>query len=123
MLIFLGQDFEKIFRPIEIGLKNLLLALLDLALGWSLYFSSIIKMGTCSYESGHLYPLLAIFKIGIFIKYSLKFLAICLSREIILSSSTKLILECFVTFSDRSGSAVLQNVLLSVTTLVSRSLH
>ena len=61
-----------------------------------------------------------IIKTGILIKYSLNFLAIWSSRKIILSSSTKLILECFVTFSDRNGLTVFQNVLLSITILVSR---
>ena len=89
---------------------------------WSLYSSSICKVESCSDESGHLYPLHSIFKIGIFIKYSLNLLAIRSSREIILLSSTKLILECFVTYADRSGLKVFQNVLLSVTTLISRLL-
>ena len=77
-----------------------------------LNLSSNFKIGSCSDECGHLYPLLAIFKIGMLIKYSLNYLAVWSSQEIILSSSTKLVLECFVTFSDRNSLTVFQNVLL-----------
>ena len=44
---------------------ELFLALISLILGWSLYFSSIFKIGSCSYECGHSYQLLGIFKIGL----------------------------------------------------------
>ena len=79
--------------------------------------SIVFKIGSCYDKCGHLYPFFGIIKIGMLIKYSLNFLAILPSREIILSSSTELILECFVTFSDRSGLTVFQNVLLSITTV------
>ena len=84
----------------------MLLALINFILGWSVYLSGICRIGSCSDESGHLYPLLGIFRIGILIKYSLNFLAIWSSREITWSSLSNLILRCFVTFSDRSGFAV-----------------
>ena len=125
----IGSRLWKIFLTpsmlIWLNLKasELFLALINLILECSLYFWSIIKIGSCSDESGHLYPLIGTFKIAINIKYSLNFSAIWSLREIFLPSSAKLILECFVTFSDRSGSTNFQNTLLSVTTLVSRLLQ
>ena len=98
--------------------------MINLIIGWCLYFSSIFKVGSCSDESLHLYPLLGIFKIRICRKYSLNFSSIWSSPEIILLSLTKLILECFVTFSDKNRLTVFQifyyqlqpNIPLSVTT-------
>ena len=118
---------ERFFDFFDVNLtelKNLrvVFALINLILEWSLNLSSIFRIGPCSDESVYLYPLLDIFKIGRLIKYSLNFLTIWPSRETILSSSTKLILEYFITFSDRSGLTVFQNALLSITTLVSRLL-
>ena len=104
---FLGSGFWKGFLTflilIRLNLKTweIFLALINLILGWSLYLPSIFKIGSCSDECGHLYPLLVIFKIEIFLKYSLNLLAIWSSQKIILSSSTKLRLECFVTFLDK----------------------
>ena len=106
------KDFMSIWRNLKTW--ELFLALINLILAWSLYLSSIYEVGSCSDECGHLYPLLAIFKIGMLIKYSLNYLAISSSREIILSSPTKLVLECFVTFSDRNSLTVFQNVLLLI---------
>ena len=113
---FFGSKPWKDFMSIWQNLKTweLFLALINLILAWSLYLSSIYEIGSCSDECGHLYPLLAIFKIGMLIKYSLNYLAISSSREIILSSPTKLVLECFVTFSDRNSLTVFQNVLLLI---------
>ena len=113
MRLFLGQNFGKIFVSSMSIWRNfktweLFLALINLILRWSVYLSSIFKIGSCSDECEHLYPLLGIFKIRMLIKYSVNFLGIWSSREIILSSSTKLILECFVTFSNRSGLTVFQ---------------
>ena len=110
----LQKDFLTSSVSIWLKLKTweLFLALINVILGWSLYLSSVFRIGSCSDESGHLYPFLGIFKIEILIKYMLNFLAIWLPWKIILSSSTKLILECFVTFSDRSSLTVFQNVLL-----------
>ena len=108
---FSGQDFGKFFWLLWCQFDEnleLFLALINLIHGWSLYLSSIFEIGSCFDECGNLYPLRGIFKIWMLIKYSLNFLAICSSREIILSSSTKLILECFVTLSDRSGLTVFQ---------------
>ena len=51
-------------------------------LRWPLDFSIILKLMSCSNESGQLYPWLGIWKTGIFVKYSLKFLPIWSSREI-----------------------------------------
>ena len=106
------KDFMSIWRNLKTW--ELFLALINLILTWSLYLPSIFKIGSCPDECGHLYPLLAIFKIGMLIKYSLSYLAIWSSREIILSSSTKLVLECFVTFSGRNNLTVFQNVMLPI---------
>ena len=111
---FFGSRLWKVFWLLRCHLtklKNweLFLSLISLILGWPLYLPSILKI-----ESFSLYPLLGIFKIGMLIKYSLNFLAIWSWREIILSSSNQLLLECFVTFLDRNGLTVFQNVLLSI---------
>ena len=101
---FFGSSLWKDFIDINwLNLKTwkLFLAFINVKLGWSLYLSRIFKIGPCSDESWHFYPLLGIFKIGIFIKYSLNLVAIWAFREIILSSSTKLILEYFEAFSEK----------------------
>ena len=106
---FFGSRLWKVFLTSSMSIwrnlktSELFLALVNLILGWSLYSSSIFKIGSCSDECGHLYPLFGIFKTAMLIKYSLNFLAIWSSLEIISSSSTKLILECFVTFCLKSS--------------------
>ena len=62
--------------------------------------------------------LFGIFKIGIFIKYLLKVLAIPASWDRILSSSTRVILEHILTFSEIFGLTIFQKTLLSVTLLM-----
>ena len=78
------KDFFDFFDINLTKLKNLrvTVSLVSLILAWSLYLSSIFQ----------------IFKIGIFVKYSVNFLAIWSLQEINLSPSTKWILECFVTY-------------------------
>ena len=56
-----------------------------------------------------------IFKIGIFIKYSLKVLAIATSWDKILSFSTRVILERILTLSEVFGFNIFRKTLLSVT--------
>ena len=118
--VFFGSRLWKAFLTSSMSIwrnlktLELLLVLINLILGRSLYLSSIFKIGSCSDECGHAHPLLARFKIWMLVKYSLNYLAIWSSREIILSSSTKLVLECFVTFSDKNSLTVFQNVLLPI---------
>lgn len=75
--IFFGSRFWYIFLTssmlIWLNLKiwKLLSAFINLILKRSHNISIIFSIGSCSNESGHLYPWLGIFKIGIFIKYSL----------------------------------------------------
>ena len=91
---FFGSRLWKVFLTSSMSIwwnlktLELFLVLIYLILRWSLYLSSIFKTGSCSDECGHLYPLLCIFKIGMFMKYLLNFLPIWSSRQIILSSST-----------------------------------
>ena len=121
--LFRVKSLERFFDFFDVNLIDIILktwelflALISFILGWSVYLSGICRIGSCSDESGHLYPLLEIFRTGILIKYSVNLLAIWSSREITWSSLSKLIFRCFVTFLDRSGFAVFQNVLLSSTT-------
>ena len=83
---FFGSRLWKVFLTSSMSiwwnLKTWRVILINLILRWSLYLSSIFKIWSCSDEWEHLYPLFGIFKIGMFIKYSLNVWAIWSSREI-----------------------------------------
>ena len=65
--------------------------------------------------------LFSISKIGIFMKHSLKVLAISVSWDRILSSPTRVILERILILSEIFSLTIFQKTLLSVTLLTSRS--
>ena len=65
--------------------------------------------------------LFGISKIGIFMKHSLKVLAISVSWDRILSSPTRVILERILILSEIFSLTIFQKTLLSVTLLMSRS--
>ena len=65
--------------------------------------------------------LFGISKIGIFMKHSLKVLAISVSWDRILSSPTRVILERILISSEIFSLTIFQKTLLSVTLLMSRS--
>lgn len=68
---------------IYLKLKTLL-ALINSILGWSLNLSILLRIDSSYDESGeHLYAWFAIFKLGIFVKYSLNVLAIWSLQELI----------------------------------------
>ena len=102
--------------------KQLFLDLIRFMFGWSLYLSIIPEIVFSSrehvcVEKLHLF---GIFKTGIFIKYSLKVLAISASWHKILSSSTRVILELILILSEIFGLTFFQKTLLSVTLLMPR---
>ena len=91
-------------------------------LGWSLYLSIIPEIVLSSRERLCVEKLwlFDIFKIRIFIKYSLKFFAISASWDRMLSSSTRIILECILTLSEIFGLTIFQKTRLSVALLMTR---
>ena len=92
--------------------KQLYLDLIRFMVGWSLYLSIIPEIVFSSKERIWIekFWLFDIFKIEIFMKYSLKVLAISTSSDRILSSSTRVILERILTLSEIFGLTIFQKI-------------
>lgn len=102
--------------------KQLFLNLIRFMLQWFLYHSIIPGiLKECVWVEKRW--LFGVFKIGIFMKYSLKVFAISASSNRVLSSLTRVILELILTLSEIFGFIIFPKTLVSVTLLMSRLLR